>query len=495
MRETGFMPDPSILKTFPVGDVTMSLMRKGGTFFLARAGGEPIELTPEQATQLYSSTNRVFSTLMNSGLSADDLPDTDTYSPRHLLPTVQGDTNAVLVDTSTLNGASISLEAGQPLPLCLLDLGTLTAALLLYDIVIVQPGSKLSVPGEFRDVIVPVIYPDHKFVSERLWTIYANTDNRTRVSGDLTLLEKRWGEFLGVKDVSLELSSLDKYQDSPEYWNGMFAHTYMGDAVWPTMTGPDKAVLSKRDEFLSIQTMRALFNDQFAGYLEIPYLASSLRTPVQDVILGRKMQGRLVADQLMATLGPPLAPPPLNDGSPYMAQVSAPFMLGLILEKMSTPSDYWRVVDEYRERFAPLRKKLRIDRDEWQDRPTEYIRDLLQPLGEAARSPGKTVDAAMIAVGFILTSPLQDPGFILPAIQMARLLTPVERLRRMYFKRFKPAIHLMFSVVDEARSLRTVDRQVASVWGREWTREEIKALEFIASRQAPDFSKLRSLGT
>ena len=45
---------------------------------------------------------------------------------------------------------------------------------------------------------------------------------------------------------------------------------------------------------------------------------------------------------------------------------------GLVLERMSNPSDYWQVIADYRNRFAPLRRRIAAERDQWDGRTGQY---------------------------------------------------------------------------------------------------------------------------
>jgi hypothetical protein len=63
----------------------------------------------------------------------------------------------------------------------------------------------------------------------------------------------------------------------------------------------------------------------------------------------------------VAALGPPEDIPVREHTDPYTAEVSAPFLLGLAMEKIITPRDYWPVVYTYREQFAPLRERVARD--------------------------------------------------------------------------------------------------------------------------------------
>lgn len=489
------MTEAITIRTFPIDDETISLVVRDRAYFLERDGRNPVALTGLQANELLNSPEKVLLKGESLGINFGPQTGEPLYSRTDLLPGIEEDANAVLLDTSTLNGAAASIENGYMMPLCLLDLSTLTAALLFYDKAIVQPEARFEVDTSLSDAVVTINYPDPEYVSDHLW-YHTSLETPARRSGDDLKYGQIWEQALKLESgaVSLQMGAFDKYQDSPPTWDGLFAHSYMHDRVLPNMSDPSLEAQKHRDEFLSIQTMRALFNDRLAGELQVPYLASSLRTPIQSVLLARKVELNTAMDRLLSRLGPRVAKPRDQDSSTYMAPVSAPFALGLVLEKMSEPSDYWEVVCEYRERFSPLRKKLWDDRDEWDMRPDEYAKRFRKFSRKGAKAPEASVRGGLIVGGAVSTSLSSDPTHIIAAMELAGLLAPLETIRKFYYRIFRPVPHLLFSISDEAQALRTVHSRVAAVWDRTWSRDEVDTLQVMASMQDPDFSKLRWLG-
>lgn len=176
-----------------------------------------------------------------------------------------------------------------------------------------------------------------------------------------------------------------------------------------------------------------------------------------------------------------------------MAEVSAPFLLGVILEHMRTPADYWSVIADYRQRFEPLRRQVVRDREKWAGRSGQYLQKALAPLNSADVKYERSIDGTAIVASAVATAIRPDVLVAGAGIKLARAAFPAERVRRAFYRRFRPALHLLFSLADEAKELTAVHERIAAIWGRDWSRDEHDLLVRLATAQAPDFARLRSL--
>lgn len=218
----------------------------------------------------------------------------------------------VMLDSSTIAGAwaCVGSRYPQAAPLYLLDLSVLTFALLCFDRVVLQPQGAMSRgPGYFEDAVINLEYPCG-FIPDTLWTMCAGLSPGPlgASSADLGEFTRAWTTFPygdasepDDSGIRLDFDAYDRYQDSPLGWNGIFAHEYASTLLNGSVLS-DKV---ERNEYLSIQTMRTLFNDRLAGYLQVPYLASSFRAPIQSLLLARKAETQLLVDRIIASLGPP----------------------------------------------------------------------------------------------------------------------------------------------------------------------------------------------
>lgn len=478
-----------------VDGVEVDLRRVNGRQVLVRcADGEEVELSGAEVAELLNARPHAFARLDRLGVDVGQAPSDSFFTEHqaHLLRQLPDEELLVMLDTSTLNGAALCIGGSYVSPASLLELSVLTFALVCCDRIVVQPGSVLSIPEELAQAFISLRYPPD-FIPQTLWSfcadLYNDEDAETRDE-----YARAWARFFDVPptDLKVDLRLADGYQDSPLQWSGVFAHAYFEARVPPAFgqasVGDDAR---ERDTFLALATMRTLFNDRLAGFLRVPYLASSLRGPVHAVLLARKAERQLVADRLIAALGPPAAD--ASDSGPYMSEVSAPFLLGLVLERMQQPGDYWQVVAEYRKRFAPLRRRLLRDRDAWNGRAGPYLHSLLAPLAETNEVFRRSIDGAAIVTSTLASAIRPDVAAASAGVKLARLAFPAEHVRRAYYRCFRPELHLLLSVASEADALRSVEDRIEALWGKAWTRSDRDALARLAAVQPPDFARLRSL--
>lgn len=489
------MSSDEILRWFDVEGSTIYLRRVDERFVLSSADAQ-VELTVDEAAEILNLPPEPFRSLDRLGVDlGQDSPGRPPFQNRlSLMSQLPQDELLALVDTTTLMGAHLCLSGDVVSPLCLLELSTLTFALLCFDHIVVQPTFLAALPSmpEELGAILPLVYPPD-FIPQTLWSLCAGIHGRAGSEVDAAEYAQAWAQALQVEDVHLDLRAYDRYQDSPFAWNGVFAHGYIGDLFSASSSTTTAEARRVRNEFLSIQTMRTLFNDRIAGYIQLPYLASSSRAPIQGLLLRRKAERQLLADRLLASLGPSKIEPGQDELGPYAAEISAPFLLGLILEQMNSPDDYWTVVSSYRTQFGALRRRIVRERTDWEGRPGAYLRKLLEPLAELNPLYTRSVDASAVVAGAVATAIRPDLAAAGVGVKLARLVFPAERVRMKYYKRFRPELHLLFSVAREAESLRAVEDRIGHIWGKTWQASERETLMRLAAMQPPDFSRLRSL--
>jgi hypothetical protein len=405
----------------------------------------------------------------------------------------------VTLDATTVRNAIFSIDGRlDPSPLTLLDLSVVTVALICFDAALVQPFPGARDLQNRSDAFKVLHYPD-RFIPTTLWSMCAGAMND---QNEVVEFEKAWSKLLQV-GVKLDFSRLGSYQDSPSYWDGIPASYYHGTLLGSTASSQSARTESARtdsiDEFLSVQTLRALFNDQLAGFLALPYLATSLRSPIQSLLIARKIETQRLVDHMLNAVGPPLRSQEKDrtSTSPYMAECSAPFLLGIVLEKMRRPDDYWAVIREYRRRFAPLRERILLDRDKWQGRSGQYLEQFTKHLarrGSAWKEAGEATIDTTAAIGTTAATALA-PQFTLvgAGIKLLKLIHPADKLHSLFLKCFRPEVYLLFNLADEARQLRTVETNISRIWGTTWLRSDHDQLEALASSHPEPFARLRSL--
>jgi hypothetical protein len=404
-----------------------------------------------------------------------------------------GEADSVLLDRTTLASAGIALDI-MPTAVTLLDLSTVTNAFVLYEQVVVQRHGRQpethGIPAALKGAL-KVLHYTRPFLMGTLWNANLRAADAATAQGTNPMIDA-WRVFLGRDDISLNQSLWDSAQDSAYTWDGIPASHYFGDIGTPSMTPRTADELRSLNDFLSIQTIRALFNDSLAGMLDVPYIPTSIRSPIHSILLSQKIRTQSLADRLLSQIGPPLLEAP--NTTAYVAEVSAPFLLGIALSRMRAPDDYWGVVEELRDSFAPLRTRIAADREEWQGRSGVYLSEYLKhlkgymPLGLQVAQEAALGTAGVVAVA----SPLGG-GLVNLAVKMACALKTTGKAYTWYLKRFKPYIHVAVEMATEARALRSVENEIERIWRSKWSRGEHDHLERLSASRPEMFSRLRKL--
>jgi hypothetical protein len=487
------------LRKIALGDREALFSRADDGFQLASSDHDlRLALDANQAAGLFN-LQRPELQLALRGIAADDTPAAGSIEAglRDLRAQLCDEELLVLLDSTTLaNALGCVYGVTAPRPLGLIDLAVVTFAAICYDRIVLQPSAGVSyfMTDELASVSSTLTYPDRRqFIRETLWSLCVDVSSQGGHRSGQEVMTQAWNDLLydGEPQVHLDLHAHDTHQDSPMYWDGIIASSYIND-LWDPQLYVDPQHARGRDTFLSIQTVRTLFNDALAGALGIPYMASALRGPIHWLLVYEKAKAQLLIDQLLARVGPPT----MNDDSaatasdPYLAELSLPFLLGLVLEKMKGPADYWPVVLDYRERFAPLRRRIALDRNEWSGRSAKYMERFLSELrGGSPRYEHAVRGVAGVGadVGTALTGLPVGAGIKLVVTALA------EPARRAWLKRRRPDVYLLMSLCDEARALRMAEENVRQIWGRSWDRAGREQLERLARGHPAQLTRLRNL--
>ena len=399
----------------------------------------------------------------------------------------QVEDGAVLLDSTTLNNAEMAIE--YPTALSLLDLSVVTFALVMCDRILFQSGSNVPTEllGLFPKVLKPLRY-DNEFSSGLLWTICSSLQKDLGRGSLKEAIEERWQNFLSNPEIELNMGVVDHAQDSPVQWDGVPA-TYYHTLSW---SSGGKSL----NDFLSVQTIRALFNDNLAGMIGVPYLATSVRAPVVSELLERKVETRILADSLLARIGPEQAAK-REEGS-YVSEISAPFLTGVILSRIGSSREYWQAVGDLRDDFEPLRKRISRDRDEWDGRSGAYLRKYVDAVNGHVPESVKVTEnmlsaTAAFGVSIATGSPLGG-GIGKLALKLVFATKPSKWAYKWCLQRFKPNVAIGIELAEEAKNLRNIDTEIRRVWGTTWSRQERDMLETLSLARADSFSKLRGLG-
>lgn len=476
-----------------------ALNREAGAWMLKVQGGE-IALDASEAASLFKASQGSEARFMTTGLNLDMLeiaPNLRTSSnaadERVELMSKLPDGEAVLLDTTTIQSAVLATDADALVdPATLLDLSVVAFAFVAFDNVIVAPqiqqrwseadprfGGALRTLSASRDLIM-----------DTLWSICAPTKSMDYEGEGYS---SAWREFLQRDDIKLDGAVLDRFQDSPLYWDGVPASHYFSGL---SSSGEDRDDPGSLNEFLSVQTIRALYNDEVAGFLKLPYLSSSLRAPIYSELLRRKLEAQLLADKLFGSIGPRQLEP--DDRGPYVVEASAPFVLGIILSRIASPGDFWTVLHELRHELAPLRGRLHEERDHWRGRTGAYLKNYLRHLNDYLPPDAKLAENAVAAVATaaasVATASPLGGGVAKLVIKLVQQLKPTEKIYSWYLRTFRPDVAIVVELSKEASKLRTVETEIERIWKQKWNRACRDRLQWLAVARPEAFAKLRYLG-
>jgi len=455
------------------------------------SSGGPItldQLEAEAAFALGQAPNHM-SRLEIQGLALDEAPMGEAIA----VLKAEATPNSVLLDTTTLASAQFALES--PDPISLLDLSVATFGFVAFETVLVQPHGgylRADLAAHLADGLRELSY-DRQLISGPLWSVCAELMNSLNdiESGQNRSLTKAWSNFFGRDDIRLDAHRVGLDQDSPLYWDGVPASYFMYKKLSLEAGRPGEL-----NEFLSVQTIRALYNDILAGALGVPYLSTSLRAPVYAELLTRKLETQLLADKLLAGLGPP-ASQSVEPG-PYIAELSAPFLLGVVLSRIKQPGEYWSALGELRQSFAPLRKRIDEDRDQWEGRSNPYIANYLRHVSgyvpDGVEIAGKTLTAAATAAASVATASPLGGALAKLAIKIVSSCKPAAHAYQWYLRRFRPDVNIVVELAEEAAKLRSIETEISRLWKAKWDRSQHDVLEKLSLVRPDAYSKLRQLG-
>jgi len=417
---------------------------------------------------------------------------------------------SVMLDTTTVFNALHCVTYPKfPHPTALLDLSVFTFAVLCFDHVIMQPFSRTPLLRDFpeENVFVVMQYPDKEFVYNSLHSLRADINNNISAI-NVNGFASAWAKLFKKKpgEIQLDLRIVHKYHDSPYYWDGVYVGAYLDRQV--SALQPANLTASGRDsdleEFLSIQTSCVLFNDSLAGALNLPYMTSSFRNCVYSELLKRKIRGPL-ADAEEEFKRPHVLDVVLSKNAPanyqakkkslYTDYFSAPFLLGLVLEKMNKPEDYWRVLSEYRKELAPLRKKILKDKDKWEGREVGYAKELLEPLAELRKDKKLRSEDLAEVVESSATFALPLPSLDENKVNLVSLALKLKKLIKPYaLKFYKPELYVLNNLADEAKSLKALEVTIKRIWGDTWKAGSSSILNHFATIDTRMFIRLGDQG-
>lgn len=466
-----------------------------GKRFAFHIGSETFDVQAKDGEEEYAFS--VLSHLQDSAWwlqsSASDPVDPSRRRDKALssiLAQVPPDELLVMVDTTTVSDASRAVDYGRITPITLLDLSIVTFAVVCFDRVVIQPHRFNDFISKNRDIFLILDY-SRDFIVDSLWPLVADKANQLGRSDSVEKheFESAWCKFLNYPEGSVSLDLTVQAQASPLCWSGVVAERHMSRLRAGQLSQCRRS--HDVNEFLSIQTMRVLFNHDLAEMLRLPYVSSSWRACVHAPLIARKLEAQPVIDRLLGEVGPGELSKPNEQA--YVRECSAPLVLALVLEKMRSAQDYWPVVRGYREQFAPLRAKIRNDREQWQGRSGSYLRHFKNHLNNYLPADAKLAEDAILAAATAGADLIPGAALAKLGLKLGQLIKPAQKLYDWWLKVLRPEVYLIMNLAREAESLRMLEHRIEAIWGHTWTRKHHDELEYLSTLQPGEFLKLRTL--
>lgn len=451
-----------------------ALARVGDTWRLERPGAAPVDLSDAEAAILLRRRGETGRSLVREGLPAADgrlRAELDEIHGRY-----DEDALAVMLDSTTLRNVSAALASTTVGPLQLMDLALVVHAVVLHDVVLV--GTSLSdVFGGLSgapDLFVPARLSSRE-TTETLWSLCVE---QLQIGVALqSEFAEDWQELLRRRDpVPIDLRTVIHDQPSPGMWDGTVASDYM-DLAYAGVSLEGRALT----EFLSVQTMRTLYNDRVAGMLGVPLWSSAFRSPISARLLRQKAEKRPVADEVLGRLMPRQAP-----SGPYMQRLKLPPLLSLLLRGMVDLNEFWPAVQDLRADFQPVRDAIRRARGSGESDLLRRYGRWIESVGAGAARTTATQDAAEAALA-VLVAPTSAPVQALTLMGKLASARGVSAVRDGLIRALRPDLHVIGNVAHEARRLLEIEHELARLWGRQWTREDFDDLERLSKAQVQRF--------
>ena len=399
----------------------------------------------------------------------------------------------VLIDASTLNNAIFCIGefAGKPSPAALMDLSSFAFALIFYDEIITLPSKwrKLWSADKRLDGVLHTLKFERQTIVKDLWD-FCTQDSDFLENHDLKKkIEEDYEVMMGFPNnfINLDFREYDYYQDSPgfkgaipPFWNGSVASYYIKES-FGSSTSENIEELNK---YLSISCVRTAFLDQVASHLHVPYICSSLRAPVHWCLLSEKVRFQQIADRLLFRLSQ--ADNKIEHVAPYIAEFSAPYLLGIAMNNAKNPQEVFENLLVLREKCNPIRKELANSMSDWDGRENDYLQQKFGRCFDSNGSSELTPSSQNTSASFIFAFNLHSLGLV-PTLQAGLKLDRASRslglTKRYLMKWYKPELYAAFSLKDEALALRSIHNRVKAIWNVDWGRGELDFLERLSVSQ------------
>lgn len=374
---------------------------------------------------------------------------------------------AVVMDTTTYHHARQALR-GDIRAHNLLDLNLLAVAAVFFDFLLIQPDLITPETEDSRFTHIVFAAPGEDAHIDALHRRAVDECERSR--GDL---EDAWRTYLRDPSVQLDLGRAPMSAGDDRYYR------------WSSQDMPSDR--SAVDDYVTQQTVRAMFNDRLAAALELPYMASSVRLPVARELISSHAELLFMLGRVLGHVpaGGDTDPGPFTPAQPMYA----PLMLGVLLDRASKAGGGDSVMDclaELREQMSDVRAFLREHpgRAGWHERPQELLSEVSGRLNADLKKSKVTKAQKAAWVATAGATGLAFGPMATLAVKVLEALLPEDAAAKAARRMFRADMFLLSDVTREAAQIATVDAQVNKVWGQPMDSATRKTLDRIAHLNA-----------
>ena len=419
----------------------------------------------------------------------------DTYSDdvrtwrQHFRSQVPSGGRSVLVDTTTVASALDCINYGRtPGAIQLLDLALLVFVSVFYDTVLVQPHPRLervrSIPdkppsGPPLPTYFHIVDYGMGQTEEQIRTLLDTL--RILILSDRIASGDRWGkvwaDFLDLKEPPRIYLNQHESLVRSDHFSGLLYDMYFDKII----SGEDLTSHVNLSTFLTAQTERAIFNDGVAGFMGIPYAATSMRLPVNARLIKDRTDLLLpgIAEQILGITRVVATVPEIETCG---SMISAPFLLEVILRNATKPHEIWHEIGKLRANFTPVRKALASHETAFRQDARENSREVFVAQYSRLLKEGfrDLVDNGISVVDMATqlgTAAAGWPRGISVIPKVLKLGTNV--MPSASAALFSRNTFVLFSLAQQARHLINVRDQVRTLWGEAPGAMWLNVLEFL----------------
>jgi hypothetical protein len=405
------------------------------------------------------------------------------------------DSNSCFLDATTIDTVRRLLRLAHPLepkPHFIFDLSVFVTGVLLFDNVYHLPG--IMTQDVNRALEAEVLRPlplRGERTQWHLWHLAMDAVARfpSRAPGDIpspltysaSELERmtgRWETLTGDKipEFSAEshtaLKGILGFRTPPAFVD-VYHEQFMQDGRTDV-------------DFLVAATARTLFNRSLCVALGIPYLASGVRSPMNELFTELEASGAGVIDHALEYLASTVGVLPPLSRLPKVTNVALPSLLTAVMAELSSRSlsldaflatlgELRRAGREYRESLFKYRR-LVADRSRQKEADEAfYAAASLYPtwLKHGSGAPAWSLGLVRDSAG--VTGPYKAAYDLGATVLLS--LAKAGRVGELLAWLYRPEHAFVLQINREAASVRNANAEIARLWGRGLSSDETKFLE------------------